>query len=158
MSEDHARPVRFRATVELNGTTATGVEVPPDAIARLGAGKRPAVQVTVGGHTYASTVGVMGGRSMLPLSAQNRAAAGLEAGDEVEVELTLDNAPRVVEVPDDLAGALAATPAARAGFDSLAPSHRKEWVRWVTEAKRPETRAGRVRKAVEAVAEGRPTR
>ena len=96
---DGREAVRFRATVELNGKTATGFEVPGDVLERLGPGKRPAVRVTLGGHTYASTVGSMGGRAMLPLSAENRAAAGVSAGDEVEVELAPDLAPRTVEVP-----------------------------------------------------------
>ncbi len=93
--------IRFRATVELNGRTATGVEVPADVVERLGGGRRPAVRVSVNGYTYASTVGVMGGRSMLPLSAENRAAAGVSAGDEVEVELVADTSPREVELPED---------------------------------------------------------
>ena len=152
------QPVRFTATVELNGKTATGFEVPADVLARLGPGKRPAVRVTVGGHTYASTVGSMGGRAMLPLSAENRTAAGVTAGDEVEVTLVPDTAPRTVDVPDDLATRLATDPAALATFDGLAPGQRKEWVRWVTEAKRTETRADRVAKTVEALATGRRTR
>ena len=151
-------PVRFTATVELHGRTATGIEVPDDVLARLGAGKRPAVSVTLGGYTYRTTVGSMQGQAMLPLSAEHRAAAGVAAGDEVEVEVAPDLAPRTVEVPEDLAAQLAVDPAARATFDDLAPGQRKEWVRWVTEAKRPETRADRVAKTVEALAAGRRTR
>ena len=151
-------PVRFTTTVELGGKTATGFEVPAELVARLGGGKRPAVVVTVGGHTYRSTLAVMGGRSMLPLSAENRTAAGVAAGDEVEVGLTPDLAPRTVEVPEDLASALADGAAARATFDAATPAQRKEWVRWVTEAKRSATRADRVLKAVEALAGGRRTR
>ncbi len=150
--------IRFTATVELNGKTATGVEVPAEVVERLGGGRRPAVRVSVNGHTYASTVGVMGGRSMLPLSAENRAAAGVSAGDEVAVEVVPDAAPRTVELPDDLAAALTAEPAAKAAYDALAPSHRKEWVRWVTEAKKPETRADRLGRTVASLAEGRRTR
>jgi uncharacterized protein YdeI (YjbR/CyaY-like superfamily) len=95
---------------------------------------------------------------MLPLSAEHRTAAGVAAGDEVEVEVTPDLAPRTVEVPEDLVARLSADPAARATFEALAPGQRKEWVRWVTEAKRPETRADRVVKTVEALAAGRRTR
>lgn len=158
MSEEHSEAVRFRTTVELGGKTATGFEVPPAVVSALGPGKRTAVRVTLGGHTYRSTVAVMGGRSMLPLSAENRAGAGVAAGDEVEVEVAPDLAPRTVEVPEDLAAPLSADAAARAMFDGLAPGQRKEWVRWVTEAKRVETRADRVTKAVEALAAGRRTR
>ena len=96
-------PVRFTATIELGGKTATGFEVPAEVVARLGPSRRPAVRVTVGGHTYASTIAVMGGRSMLPLSAENRAAAGVSAGDQVEVGLVPDLAPRTVDVPEAFA-------------------------------------------------------
>ena len=157
MSEPGA-PVRFRATVELEGRTATGMHVPDDVLERLGPGRRPAVRVTVGAHTYRTTVGSMRGRAMLPLSAENRTAAGVAAGDEVEVEVAPDLEPRTVEVPEDLAARLAADPAARATFEGLAPGQRKEWVRWVNEAKRAETRADRVGKTVEALAAGRRTR
>lgn len=153
-----SEPVHFRARVELEGKTATGIEVPDEVLARLGPGKRPAVAVTVGGHTYRSTVGSMRGRAMLPLSAENRSAAGVAAGDEVEVEVVLDLAPRTVEVPEDLAALLSADSAAQATFDTLPPGQRKEWVRWVTEAKRPETRGDRALKTVEALAAGRRTR
>ena len=157
MSEVSA-PIRFRATIELEGRTATGMHVPEDVLARLGPGKRPAVSVTLRGHTYRTTVGSMRGRAMLPLSAENRTAAEVAAGDEVEVEVALDLAPRTVEVPEDLAALLSADPAAQSTFDGLAPGQRKEWVRWVTEAKRSETRADRVAKTVEALAAGRRTR
>lgn len=150
--------IRFRGTVELNGKTATGIEVPAEVVEQLAGGKRPAVQARLGGHTYATTVGVMGGRSMIPLSAENRAASGVAAGDEVEVELVADTAPRVVEVPDDLAEAVAAEPAAQATFDGLTPSQRKEWVRWVSEAKRAETRTDRLGRTIEGLAAGRKTR
>lgn len=150
--------IRFTATVELNGKTATGIEVPADVVERLGGGKRPAVRVTLNQHTYATTLGVMGGRSTLPVSAEHRTAAAVSAGDEVEVGLVADTAPRTVEVPDDLAAAVAADPAAQATFDGLTPSQRKEWVRWVTEAKRAETRTARLGTTVETLAAGRRTR
>ncbi|QXC61403.1 YdeI/OmpD-associated family protein [Aquihabitans sp. G128] len=143
--------MRFRTTIELGGKTATGIPVPDDVVAALGGGKRAAVSVTVNGFTYTSTLGVMGGRSLVPLSAERRTAAGVAAGDEVEVDLVLDAAPREIEVPPDLAAALDADPAVRAAFDGLAPSRRKEWVRSVTEAKQPETRERRIAKAVESV-------
>ncbi|GAA3569270.1 hypothetical protein GCM10022197_26990 [Microlunatus spumicola] len=149
---------RFRAVVRLEPKTATGIEVPAEVLAGLDGGARPAVVVTVGGHTYRTTVGSMGGRAMIPLSAENRAAAGVQAGDEVDVEVALDLAPWTVEVPEDLAALLSADSAARATFDTLAPGQRKEWVRWVTEAKRAETRADRVVKTIEALAAGRRTR
>jgi hypothetical protein len=141
--------MRFRATVELGGKTATGIEVPPDVVEGLGSGKRPAVNVTVNGHTYRSTIASMGGRYLLPLSAENRAAAGANAGDEVEVTVELDTAPRTVDVPADFQAALDTDPAARARFDALAYSHRLRHVLAINEAKAPETRQRRIAKAIE---------
>jgi len=139
----------FRATVQLAGKTATGVEVPPEAVEALGAGRQPLVHVTLGGHAYRSRVAVRGATYKLPISAENRAAAGVRAGDEVEVTLALDTDPREVEVPEDLAAALDAEPAARTTFDALSVSRKQWFVLPVEEAKTPETRARRVAKAVE---------
>ena len=97
----------FRATVEREGT-GTFLRVPPEVVAELGTRKRPPVRVTVGGHTFRSTVAVYGDDFYLPLNAANREAAGVAAGDAVDVTIELDEEPRVVEVPDDLAVALAA--------------------------------------------------
>jgi uncharacterized protein YdeI (YjbR/CyaY-like superfamily) len=97
----------------------------------------------------------MGGRYMIPLSAENRTAAGVAAGDEVDVDIEADTAPREVTVPDDLAAAL--DPDVRAIFDGLAYTHRKEWVRWVEDAKKPETRTVRITKTVEGLRAGKKT-
>jgi hypothetical protein len=140
--------MRFRTTVLLGGKTATGLPVPAEVVAGLGAGKQPKVQVTIGGHTYRSTVAVRGGQHLIPLSAENRTAAGVAAGDEVEVDVTLDTAPREVEVPNDLREALAADPEAQKAFDGLPFTHRKEYVRWIEEAKKAETRGNRVAKTL----------
>lgn len=148
--------MEFRTTVTLGGKTATGLQVPDEVVTALGAGKRPPVVVTVGGHTYRSTVAPMGGASWIPLAAEHREAAGLAAGDEVDVVVEHDPAPREVALPEDLAAAF--DDDARAFFDGLAPSHRKEWVRWVEEAKKPETRAARVEKTVESIRAGKKTR
>ena len=150
--------MRFRATVELGGKTATGIEVPDDVVASLGSGNRPPVTVTVGGHSYRTTVARMGGRFLVPLSAENRTAAGVTAGQEVDVDLEPDTAPREVEVPADLAEAIAADQAAQACFASLAFTHRKEWVRWVADAKKAETRAARITRTVESLHEGKRSR
>lgn len=128
---------------------ATGIEVPADVITALNKGKKPPVKVTVNGFTYQSTVAVMGGAYMIPLSQERRAAAGVEAGEEIEVTLELDTEPRTVEVPDDLATALAAKPGARQAFDKLAYSVRKEHVRQVESAKAAETRTRRITSIVE---------
>ena len=150
--------MKFRATVELGGKTATGIEVPDDVVAALGPGSRPPVTVTVGGHSYSTTVARMGGRFLVPLSAENRTAAGVAAGDQVDVGIEPDTAPREVEVPADLTEALAGDDAARATFDGLSFTHRKEWVRWVEEAKKADTRATRLAKTVEALHAGQRTR
>ena len=125
----------------------TGIEVPADVIEALGGGKRPAVAVTVNGYEYRSTVGVMGGKSLIPFSSDKRAATGIKGGDAITVDVELDTAPRTVEVPDDLAAALAAADL-RAAFDKLSPSHQKAHVTSVESAKAAETRARRVEAVV----------
>jgi hypothetical protein len=127
----------------------TGLEVPAEVIAALGSLKKPPVVVSLAGYSYRSTVAVMGGVFMLPLSKANREAAGVKGGDQVEVTLELDQAPRAVDLPDDLAAALDEKPGARAAFDKLPPSHRKEHVRQVETAKAAETRTRRIAAIVE---------
>ncbi|HEY3681575.1 MAG TPA: YdeI/OmpD-associated family protein [Streptosporangiaceae bacterium] len=138
--------MRFTATIELNGRTATGIEVPPGVLAALDAGKRPKVRVTINGHTYRSSVGSMGGRVLLPVSAEVRAAAGVAAGDTVDVDVAVDTEPRTVEVPADLAAALDAAPGARAAFDRLTYSNQRRHVMAVEGAKTDATRRRRVEK------------
>ncbi len=150
--------MRFRTTVELGGKTATGMRVPDDVVTALGGGKRPPVSITVGGFTYRTTVAPMGGRFFVPLNAENRAAAGVVAGEEVEVEIQLDLAPREVTLPADLSDALARDRAAQSFFDGLSLTHRKEWARWIEEAKKPQTRSARIAKALAALRAGQRTR
>ncbi|GAA4348268.1 YdeI/OmpD-associated family protein [Angustibacter luteus] len=145
----------FRATLQLHGRTATGIEVPDAEVEALGSGRQPAVEVTLNGYSYRSTVAVRGGVYLIPVSAEVRAAAGVSAGDEVDVTLVLDTAPRTVEVPEDLAAALADEPAARAFFDGLSPSKQKWFTTSVTGAKQEQTRRRRVETAVQLLREGR---
>lgn len=147
--------MRFRTTLVLGGKTATGFRVPPDVVAALGSGKRPPVLVTINGHTYRSTVAVMGGELMLPVSADNRTAAGVAAGDDLDVELQLDTEPREVIVPADLHDALARDPVAKRAFDALSYSHKREHVLAVEGAKGAETRQRRIDKAITMLREGR---
>ena len=147
--------MRFRATLESEGKTATGINVPAEVVEALGAGKRPRVKVTINGHSYRSSVAVLGGRYMLGVSAENRAAAGVEGGDTVDVELELDTAPREVTVPPDLAAALAAEPAAQATFEALSYSNKSWHVLQIEGAKSDETRQRRVARSVEALAAGK---
>jgi len=150
--------VRFRTTLQLEGKTATGFSVPADVVEALGKGKRPPVLVTIGTHTYRSTVAAYGDVFMLPLSAENRNAAGVAAGDEIDVELELDTAPREVAVPDDFATALAAEPVARRFFDGLSYSQQRWFVLGIEDAKTVETRQRRISAAVARLLEGRGQR
>lgn len=147
--------MRFRATIELAGKTATGFQVPDDVVTALGAGRRPPVRVTIGGHTYRSTVASMGGRFMVGVSAQNRTAAAVAAGDEVDVDLELDTEPREVDVPEDLAAALDTAPEARRFFDGLSYSRKQWFVLRIEQAKKAETRRRRLDEAVTMLREGR---
>lgn len=144
--------MRFHGTVALNGKTATGIEVPAELVEGLGGGKRPAVTITLNsGYTYRSSIAPMGGRYLIPVSADVRGKAGVAAGDEVDVEVELDTKPREVMVPADLAAALDADPAARQVFDGMSYSHRQRYVLSVEDAKTPETRQRRIGRTIEAL-------
>ncbi|WP_406095130.1 YdeI/OmpD-associated family protein [Streptomyces sp. NBC_01013] len=139
--------MKFRAHVE-PPEPMRGLEVPPEVVAALDGGARPPVTITVNGHSWKSRVALLRGRHLLGLSNANRQAAGVEIGEEVEVELELDTEPRVVVEPADFAQALDDEPAARAAYDSLAHSRKREHVRAIESAKKPETRQRRIEKAV----------
>ena len=147
--------MKFRATIELAGKTATGIEVPTAVVAKLGSSKKPAVRVTIKGYTYRSTVATMGGRFMLPISAQVREAAGVAARDKVDVDVELDTAPREVTVPADFSRALTREPAAKRFFEGLSFSNKQRIVIAIEAAKAPETRHRRIAKSVSALREGR---
>lgn len=148
--------MRFRTTIQLEGKTATGFQVPAEVVESMGRGKRPPVTVTINGYTYRSTIAAYGDVFMLPLAAEHREAAGVAAGDELEVDVELDTAPRVVDVPPDFAAALDAEPAARATFDGLSNSNKKWHVLNVEGTKNPETRQRRIDKSIATLREGRP--
>jgi hypothetical protein len=147
--------VKFRSIVELGGKTATGIEVPADVVEQLGSGRKPTVRITVGAHTYRTTVATRDGRFMVPLSAEHRTAAGVAAGDEVDVTVELDTEVREVEVPADLAAALDADGAARTFFDSISYSNKRWHVLNVEGAKTAETRQRRIDKSVALLREGK---
>ena len=154
MSSEDPGAVTFETTLSATGNN-TGIEVPEDVIERLGRGRRPPVLVDLDGHEYRSTVGVMGGRSLISVSAAVRQATGLAAGDPVRVTLTVADTPQEVEVPADLAEALAADPRARSFFDGLSNSLQRYHVDTVNAAKTPETRQRRIAKAVALFLEGK---
>ncbi len=147
--------MKFRAVIQLNGTTATGIQVPDAVVESLGSSKRPAVTVTINGYTYRSTVAPRWGSYMLPISAENRAGAGVSAGDEAEIDLELDTAPREVVVPDDFSSALDAAPAAKQFFAGLSYSNKSRFVLSIEGAKTAETRQRRIEKAVLDLQEGK---
>jgi hypothetical protein len=147
--------MRFRTTIERSGKTTTGIRIPEAVVEALGAGKRPAVTVTIKGYTYRSTVAVMGGAYMVGVSAAHRAGAGVSGGDEVDVDLELDTAPREVAVPADFAAALDAEPAARRTFDGLSYSNQSWHVLQVEGARTDETRQRRIARSVAVLKEGR---
>jgi hypothetical protein len=148
--------MKFRATLELGGKTATGFQVPAEVVAALGSSKRPPVRITINDYTYRNTVAVMGGVFMVGVSAEHRAAAGVQAGDELDIDIELDTAPREVNVPPDFAEALDRDSEARQFFDGLSYSHRLRHVLAIEQAKTAETRQRRIDKAIGMLREGRP--
>ena len=147
--------MRFRTTLLQGDKTAMGFVVPPEVVEALGKGKRPPVQVTINGYTYRNTVAVYDGVYMIGVSAEHRAGAGVNGGDEVDIDLELDTAPRVVEVPEDFGAALDAVPAARQTFEGLSYSNKSWHVLQINGAKSDETRQRRIAKSVEALKDGR---
>ena len=143
--------MKFRALIEGTGKTAAGMEVPAEVVSALGSSKRPAVRVTINGHTYRSTVAVLGGRFMIGVSNEVRAASGVAAGDEVEVDLELDTAPREVSVPAELAQELVRDAAASKAFEALSYSKKRLIVDPVANAKTAETRDRNIAKALSAL-------
>ena len=148
--------MRFHTTILQAGKTATGIRVPDEVVEALGAGRRPPVRVTISGYTYRSTIAVMGSEYMVGVNADNRVGAGVAGGDEVDVDIELDTAPREVSVPADLGTALDADPKARATFDALSYSNKSWHVLQLEGAKTDETRGRRLAKSVEALRAGRP--
>jgi antitoxin component of MazEF toxin-antitoxin module len=145
----------FKTTLQKRGPAAA-VVLDDDQVDKVGEGaKRFPVRATVNGYVWRTSVARMGGEFMVGLPREVREGADARAGDAVEVTLELDTAPREVEVPEALAAALERDSAAKAAFDGLAFTHRKEYARWVAEAKRVQTRDRRVAKALEMLHAGK---
>jgi hypothetical protein len=145
--------MKFRTTILQSGNN-TGIVVPDEVMAELGPKKRYAVVVTIGEYSYRSSVAPYGGQYMISLSADNRTKAGVAGGDEVEIGLELDTAPREVVVPAELASELSADDAARSFFEGLSYTNKNRIVLSITDAKTEETRQRRVAKALEQLREG----
>jgi hypothetical protein len=148
--------MRFRTTILQGDKTATGIRVPDEVVQALGAGKRPKVSVTIRGFTYRSSVATVDGHYMVGVSAENRAGAGVAGGDEVDVDIELDTAPREVTVPADFAAALDAEPNARRTFDGLTYSNKSWHTLQIAGAKTDETRQRRIARSIDALRNGRP--
>lgn len=142
-------------TLEPRGS-AGAIVLSDDQVAAVGEGKKAfPVTVTINGVALALRLARMGGENLIGLANAARQTAGVEIGVAYDVEISLDAAERIVEIPDDLAAALAKDLEAQTRFAALAYSHRKEYVRWITEAKREATRADRIVTTVALVRDGR---
>jgi Bacteriocin-protection, YdeI or OmpD-Associated/Domain of unknown function (DUF1905) len=144
--------MKFTAELLRTGKNTTGIEVPQAVLDALGGGKRPRVRIGLNGFAFSLTLGGMGGRVMVPVSAERRAEAGVSGGNVYEIDIAIDTTPQDIALPHDIAAILAEN-GLRAQFDALPPSRRKEHVRAITDAKSPETRARRIVKAIEMIAE-----
>jgi hypothetical protein len=154
-SGERSIQLRFHTTILQGDKTATGIRVPDEIVEALGSGKRPAVTITINGYTYRSSIAVLGGAYMVGVNADNRIGAGVAGGDEVDVDIELDTAPREVIVPPDFAAALDAEPAARRTYEGLSYSNKSWHVLSINGAKADETRKRRIAKSVEALKAGR---
>ena len=148
---------RFTVELERVGKTATMFRVPFDLEEAFGRA-RPPVRVAIRGHEWRTTPGVYGGVGHIVVNRTVKAATGVDAGERVEVTMALDTEPREVEVPADLQEALARDRDAAQAFEGMSFTHRREYVEWIEEAKRPETRARRVATTVERVRAGQAQR
>ena len=142
----------FRTELSAAGGNNVGIVVPDDVVAAFDRGKRVPVVVTIdGGYQYRNTIASMGGRFLISFNAETRKATGRGAGDEVEVRLDLDDAPRVVEVPPELAVELDSDAGAKAAWEKLSFSHQRAHAESITGAKAADTRARRVEKVLAAL-------
>jgi len=141
--------MKFRTKLLQAGKTATGIQIPEEIIERLGSGKRPPVRVTIKGHTYRSTVAVMGGKYLVGVNAENREKAGVAGGDTIEVDIEFDAEIREVTIPPDFAKALKRNATAKRRFERLSYSKKKGFVSAIEGAKTAETRQRRIQKAID---------
>jgi len=146
--------MRFRTEILGTGKTAAGIVVPADVLEGLAAGKKPAVRVTINGFTYRSSIATVEGRPMIGVSNDVRQAAGVAAGDVVDIDVELDTEKRTVALPEELAALLADDPVARGAYDKLSYSNQRRIVEPIDQTKNPETRQRRIDKAMETLRGG----
>jgi hypothetical protein len=146
---------KFQTTILTAGKTATGICVPDDIIEKLGSGKKPPVKITLNGYTYSSTVAVMGGKFMVPVSAAVREAAGVAGGDKLTVEIELDTEERKISIPPALKKALDENPKAKHFFETLSYSKQRVHTDAIATAKTPETLQRRIIKSIGDLASGK---
>lgn len=149
-------PVRFEVSLQRVGKTGVAILVPIDMHATFGR-HRPPLRVRIKEYQWRTTPARYGDEYWIVVNRAAQEGAAVDAGDQVEVELELDTEERTVEVPGDLAEALADAQL-REGFDRMSFSHRREYVEWIEGAKRPETRERRIAQAIERIAAGKPQR
>ncbi len=147
--------MRFRAKLESSGKTTTGLEIDENVVDELGGGRHPKVVATINGFEFRTSIARMGGRYLLGVSAERRQAAGVSAGEVLDVDVRLDTAAREVDVPEDLAAALDADPAAKEFWETLSYSKQQWHVLQVSGAKKTETRASRVARSIALLRERR---
>lgn len=140
--------MKFDEKLLQTGKTSTGIVVPKEIIDGLGSGKKPKVVAIINGYSFRTSVGVMDGIFMLPVSSEVRSNSGVSAGDDVEVDLTVDTEVREVALPEDFVVALASSPAAKAKFESISYSNKRRYIIPIEAAKTPETRQRRIEKTI----------
>jgi hypothetical protein len=146
--------MKFKTKILRAGKTATGIEIPAKVVESFEMGKKPPITVTIHGYTYRNTVAVMGGVYMVGISAEHRKGAGVEGGDEIEVNIELDTKPREVEVPADLQKALSKNATVKKKFEALSYSRKQGLVLPIKDAKTEETRQRRIEKAIDGLKQG----
>ena len=140
--------LKFSTILLQAGKTATGIKIPDEIIEKLGAGKKPAIKVTINNFTYRSTVAVMGGAYMVGVSSENREGAKVKSGDKINVTIELDTEERVLEVPPDFQKMLTKNATAKNKFESLSYSGKRALVAPVANGKTEETRNRNIEKAL----------
>lgn len=147
--------MKFSAELLSTGKNTAGFEVPEDVVESLGGGGHPKVTVTVNGYTFRTSIARMGGRYLLGFSGERRTEAGVSPGSVMDVEIELDTAERVLDVPEELAAALAADAKAKEFWETLSYSKQQWHTLQVTSAKTDATRDRRIEKSIGMLREGK---